>query len=134
VTHILLAPYLPLPESASIGGWTMLPILGAENSETVDGESDRIPPDLRRPVRRLVDAYRVRDELGLGPLVVPRGGQVGADFSREDMRRVGRALLAWVLGANPDLRSAEDGSLDGWSIATSENAVLYGHPITDGDS
>lgn len=134
MTNVLLAPYLPLSESRSIGDWDLLPILGVDNPETVEGESDRIPAGLRRPIRRLVDAYRVGDEPGLGALAAPAGGHVGAGFSGEDMRRLGHAILAGVLGANPELRTTEDGSLAGWSIATSENAVLYGHPITDGDS
>lgn len=134
VTNVLLAPYVAIPEPVSIGDWVLLPILGADSTETVGEESDQIPSELRRAVRRLVDAYRVRDEPGLGALVAPPGGHVGAAFSREDMRRLGHAILAGVLGANPELRTTEDGSLGGWSIATSENAVLYGHPITDGDS
>lgn len=134
MTDVLLAPYLAVPEPFSIGDWTLLPILGADSPETVEEESDRIPQELQRPARRLVDAYRVRDEPGVGALIAPPGGQIGADFSREDMRRLGRVILAGVLGANPELRTTEDGSLGGWSIATSENAVLFGHPITDGDS
>jgi hypothetical protein len=134
VTDVLLAPYVPLPEPVSIGDWDLLPILEADSPEMVAGEPDRVPADLRLPVRRLIDAYRVRDESGLGALVASAGGQIGGAFSRKDMSPLGHALLAGVLSANPELRATGDGSLDGWSIATSENAVLYGHPITDGNS
>jgi hypothetical protein len=134
VADVLIAPYLPLAEPGSVADWMLLPILGADQADTVENEAELIPNGLRRPVRRLVDAYRVRDDPGVGVLIAPPKGRIGAPFEREAMRPLSRALLAGAVSANPKLRETEDGSLGGWSIVTAENARLYGHPVTDGDS
>ena len=134
MTSVLLAPYLPLHKTATIGRWTLLPILAAGSPDAVAEESAWIPESLRSPVRRLIDAYRVDDGPGLGALVAPPDGQVGAAFPSEDIRRLGHAILAGVLGANPELRKTEDNTLSARSLATSENAILYRHSITGGDS
>ncbi len=86
MAEVLIAPYLPLTEQVQVSGWTLLPILSADDPKTVKGESELIPAELQRPVRRLVDAYRVRDEAGLGVLIAPRGEGIGAPVKREAMR------------------------------------------------
>jgi hypothetical protein len=134
MAQLLIAPYLPLREPASLGAWTLWPIQGTAQHETVESESELIPAALRRPVRRLVDAYRVRDEAGIGALVAPRDQEIGVEIDRRSMRPLSRALLAGAVSANPRIVTTEDGSFGGWSIVTAENALLYGHPLSDGDS
>ena len=52
------------------------------------------------------------------------------------MSRLGRALLAGVLCGNPSMAVPEEDQEPnaGWMMATAENAVLYGHPLTEGDT
>jgi hypothetical protein len=52
------------------------------------------------------------------------------------MRRLGYALLAGVVADNPPMAvSDEDQEPNaGWAAASAENPLLYGHPLSEGDS
>lgn len=123
---LLLAPYLPLSDSIAVGAWELV-------SFKQVAESDSVPRDLRRPVERLLEAY-ARDD-GMGAVVFPVGTKVGGEYETIAFRLLGHALLAGLVGANPPMtvESDDDGNA-GWSVATSENVVLYGHPLGDGSS
>ena len=72
----------------------------------------------------------------MGVVAVPEGAQVGSAFDRSAMRRLGHALLAGVVAGNPPM-AVPDGERDpnaGWAVGSAENALLYGHPLTEGDS
>ena len=101
-------------------------------------ESGVVPDDLMRPVARLVDAYRLPPGSGqpIGVVAVPNGGHVGAPFDRSAVRRLGHALLAGAVACNPPMAVPEDEEEPnaGWAVATSENALLYGHPFSGGNS
>jgi hypothetical protein len=123
VTDLLLTPYLPLSKEMTIREWRLVPFKEMREDETV-------PRALAKRVERLVAAYG-RDD-GMGALVHLIGQQVGAEFEMRDFMRLRAALLAGTVGGNPDMASAENGGLGGWSLTTSENALLVGHPIGDG--
>src|SRR4051812_33872902 len=73
VAELLVAPYLVSPGDITVGPWQLLPFGSI-------GDSDQVPDDLRRPVRRLVEAYQIDDSLDLGALAYPGTAHVGADF------------------------------------------------------
>lgn len=64
----------------------------------------------------------------MGAVVLPDDAEVGAAFEMPAFKRLGHALLAGLVGANPTIAIEGDESNIGWSVATSENARLYGHP------
>jgi hypothetical protein len=78
MAHLVLAPYLPLSERATVGSWTLIPFAEAR-------ASDVVPDDLRRTTCRLIDAYEVDDGLGVpGAIVEPSTG-VGTEVDRAAM-------------------------------------------------
>ena len=128
MAHLVFAPYLPLSERATVGSWTLIPFSAARTSDVV-------PDDLRRATCRLIDAYEVDDDIGtLGAVVEPSTG-VGSEVERGALGLLGKGLLAGILNGNPRLLDAEDESPNaGWAMATAENAIVFGHPLGDGDS
>ena len=72
----------------------------------------------------------------MGVVAVPEGGHVGSPFDRSAMRRLGYALLAGVVAGNPPMAvsEADQEPNAGWAVASAENALLYGHPLSEGDS
>jgi hypothetical protein len=130
VADLLIAPYLPLSTRTDVGSWTLVPFGSLE-------ESGVVPDDLKHPVERLVDEYRPTDNRGraMGVVAVPQAG-FGESFERAAMGMLGYALLAGVVTANqPLVRPEEDQDLNaGFAAATSENALLYGHPLVESHS
>jgi hypothetical protein len=131
VPDVLLAPYLPLSHQALVGPWQLVPF------KAID-ESDVVPDEYRRPVLRLIDAYRLPSGGGsvLGVVAYPHGAQVGAPFELSTMRTLGHALLAGAVASNPPMAVSEEEQDPnaGWAVATAENALLYGHPLVEDDS
>jgi hypothetical protein len=123
VSDLLLTPYLPLSKEMIIREWRLIPFNAL-------GEAQIVPRALARAVERLVAAYG-RDE-GMGAVVHQDGKQVGEEFAMRDFIRLRGALLAGTVGGNPEMAKTEDGGLGAWSLTTSENALLVGHPIGDG--
>lgn len=123
MTDLLLTPYLPLSKEMTIVEWRLVPF------KTMN-EAEIVPEALAKPVERLVAAYG-RDD-GIGAVVHLNGQQVGAEFEMRDFMRLRAALLAGTVGGNPEMASTEDGGLDAWSLTTSENALLVGHPLGHG--
>ncbi len=128
---ILLAPYLPVSQQVRVGTWDLVPFDGIDQARVV-------PDDLVRPVTRLVTAYRPESRQGqaMGVVAVPEGGHVGSPFDRSAMGRLGYALLAGVVAGNPPMAVSEEDQEPnaGWAVASAENALLYGHPLSEGDS
>lgn len=128
---MLLAPYLRLLERARVGPWQLVPFNGFDAGEVV-------LDDLRRPVERFVEAYRLPEGAGsgLGAIIFPSDGHAGSPFDRSEMPPLHRALLAGTVADNPAMAApeADQSSNAGHEVATSENAVLFGHPIGDGES
>jgi hypothetical protein len=123
MSTLLLTPYLPLSKQMGIREWRPIPFKLVHEAEIVPGA-------LAKPVERLVAAYG-RDD-GMGAVVCLDGEEVGAEFEMRDFMRLRAALLAGSVGGNPEMANSEDGGLDAWSLTTSENALLVGHPIGDG--
>ncbi len=123
MTDLLLTPYLPLSKEMTIREWRLVPFKAMREAEIV-------PEALAKPVERLVAAYG-RDD-GIGAVVHLDGQQVGAEFEMRNFMRLRAALLAGTVAGNPEMASTEDGGLDAWSLTTSENALLVGHPVGGG--
>jgi hypothetical protein len=123
VSDLLLTPYLPLSKEMTIREWRLIPFKAV-------GEAQIVPEALVKPVERLIAAYG-RDD-GMGAVVHQDGNLVGAEFAMRDFMRLRGALLAGTIGGNPEMAKTEDGGLGAWSLTTSENALLVGHPIGDG--
>lgn len=127
MADILIAPYLPLSERTSVCGWSLIPFGHA-------GELEIARRDVRTAVDQLVEVYAVDEPFGLGALIAPPNGELGAKFDRAVMPRLGHALLAGTVNGNPPMVTNDEASSGGQRMATSENAVLYGHPVTGGRS
>lgn len=132
MADVLIAPYLPVSQTARVGPWNLVPFACLE-------ASGLLPGALRGRVMRLVEAYRLPAGAGqrLGALAVPEGGRAGDPFERALISRLGHALLAGVVSGNPMMAAdhdAEENLNAGWGAATVENALLYGHPMVDSDS
>jgi hypothetical protein len=131
VPDLLLAPYLPLRSPASLGDWELIPF-------RVLFDAGQVPDELPAPVKRLIDAYTLphTSAAALGAVIIPSGTHVGAPFDRSLIGRLDRALLAGAIANNPRLTDPEEEADPnaGFAIATAENALLYGHPLGNGDS
>jgi hypothetical protein len=130
MSNILIAPYLPVSQSARVGSWELIPFRRLEASGFASDQ-------LMRPASRLIEAYRLQHAgPPLGVVAVPESGRVGSPFDRALMPRLGHALLAGVVAGNPTMAIAEDDEEPnaGWAVCTSENALLYGHPLIESDS
>lgn len=122
---VLIAPYLILPEDLDIGDWSYARIGGLESS-------DALPDHLKGAVMALVEAYRVDSAGGtIGAIVYPRGREIGSPFERSKMGRLRKAQLVGAISNNPRMAlSDEDQQANAGHMAmTTENAVLYGHPL-----
>jgi hypothetical protein len=126
---LALAPYLPLRQRVRVGRWELEPF------RTLD-ETPALPDDLRRPVKRLVEAYTLphSDADRLGAVLYPAGGSIGSEFERGTLEPLRRALLAGAIAMNPFMTADEDDPNAGHAVATAENAIVWGHPLGDGDS
>jgi hypothetical protein len=120
MSMLVIAPYLPLAEATAVGEWSLIPF-----RRLFDG--DVVPDRLRHPVQRFTEAFQDDDSLGAIAYQDPPG--LGGDFEMDDFRRLGYALRAGVLAANPPFLG-ESGASE-WSVATSENATLVGQPLDD---
>jgi hypothetical protein len=131
VSDALLAPYLPLSYEARVGTWQLVPFKALQESEAV-------PDELRRPISRLIEAYSLPKGGGsvLGAVAFPHDAYVGAPFELSTLRTLRHALLVGAVASNPLMAVSDDEQEPnaGWAVATAENALLYGHPIGQGDS
>jgi hypothetical protein len=127
--EIVLAPYLPLSDPAQVGPWELEPFKSL-------GEAQALPNSLRRPATRLVEAYTIPRGGGqvLGAVLYPGGASIGSEFDHAALQPLRRALLAGVIASNPFMAVDDDEPNAGHSVATAENAIIWGHPLGDGDS
>jgi hypothetical protein len=130
VADLLIAPYLPITSEARVGPWVLVPARAVL-------EGDTVPDEFRRVVRRLIEAYQVHDAMAaLGAVLVRDGHEATAPIDRSVVSTLRLALLAGVISGNPLMATSEDGRDPnaGHATATAENALLFGHPLVDGDS
>lgn len=128
---VVVAPYAPVSKLTKVGDWALLPFSRIDDAAN-------LPAELDTPVRRLVDAYAVSSGGGrvVGALAYPLGANIGDEIDRSKMEPLRRAVLAGAIANNPRM-ALEDEDQDpnaGYSGATAENALLWGHPVTDGNS
>lgn len=139
VPDLLLAPYVVVSAPVTVGPWELVPFREfQQDADESEGESrEWVSEAVRNPVMRLVEAYRLEPGIAaLGAVVVPKGGRAGDPFDRALMTRLGHALLAGSVADNPlmTLPEEEQSLYAGHEGATSENALLYGHPLGGGES
>lgn len=127
--HVLLAPYLPLDEPISIGGWTAIPTDDiACDSEDGKGITDH--------ARRLMEAYHrpfesPAEHAKYGAVFWKSGVERGIEFSESEFNRIQNALVVGILDLNPRLGGdRKDGNLTAHGFLTTDNARLYSHPYT----
>jgi hypothetical protein len=117
---LVIAPYLPLAEPVEVGDWRLISFRRLF-------EADVVPARLRHPVERFIEAFQ--EGSNLGAVAYQDDDGLGAEFEMSDFRRLGYALRAGVLVANPSFLGA--GGAAEWTVATSENATLVGQPLDD---
>jgi hypothetical protein len=122
---VLIAPYLILPNDLNIGAWSYVRVGEVESSGV-------LPEELRSAVVDLVEAYRVESASGpIGAIVYPREGRIGSPFHRSEMVRLRKAQLVGAISNNPRMAISDDDqeANAGHMAMTTENALLYGHPV-----
>lgn len=122
MAELLLAPCLSIPGPETIGRWRLEPI------RHLDGLGKLAPIPLRAPAERLIEAYSLGS---LGALVHLDGEQIGTGYEPLEMRRLGHAILAGALAANPAIAGNGVHANTGWAMQTVENAALVAHPIDE---
>jgi hypothetical protein len=130
MADVWLAPYLPLSSEVSVGPWRLIPFRRIASRHTRGRQ-------VFNEVRRLRTAYSLKKgaRASFGALVLPDGGRIGDELPRRAMRPLARALTAAVLDGNPSLLlNEEDEPNLGHVMASADNAVVYGHPLTGGPS
>ncbi|HEY7630909.1 MAG TPA: hypothetical protein VH817_09420 [Thermoleophilaceae bacterium] len=127
--NLLIAPYLPLKDRVTVGPWELVPLRDLD-------DADVVPNVLERPVARLIEAYRVASTGPLGAVIFPEGTGVGEPFERSGLSPLGQALRAGVVANNSVMTETDDETRlnAGHGMAAVENALLYGHPLGDGNS
>jgi hypothetical protein len=127
VVDVILMPYLPLGERATVGDWELIPRTALQPDDCLDARAEEL-------ARGLADVYVLpkHARTRVGAFVRPRAGLIG-DESR-DMQRfddLRRACVAAVLDPNPDPTLPEDQrdwNAGHWMLST-ENATVVGHGI-----
>jgi hypothetical protein len=101
VADVVFVPYLPITSGARVGGWQLTPF-----NEVPD--NDRLPEELRTPVTRLVDAYRVENTQRMGAIAYPIDGHIGSDIERAAIPSLRLALVAGVIADDPRMALSEE--------------------------
>jgi hypothetical protein len=121
VPEALLFPYLPITEPVHFGPWELIP--GASIPE-----SEAIAPWISSMLPQLMELYRSPDAdwNAVGCIAKLRTEPVGTPVDPALYRPLHRAVAAALLDGNPDGPSE---TREGWAVATSDNALMYGHRI-----
>lgn len=128
--QIVVLPYLPLREIATVGGWRLIPAQRCVVDAFVDD-------DARVKAQGLLRLYEAGTGARVaGALAAPPNGRVGDDVPIDQMRTLRRAIVVGLLEGNPTPPAlAEDAEAvdlnGGWKSATSDNAAIWGHPIDE---
>jgi hypothetical protein len=120
---VLLFPYLWLRKRRTVGPYELIP------KATVT-EDDFSAPWVKKGSEGLLKLYELDGSMGnrFGTIVRRSDGKIGDDFERSEMRPLRRALVAALLDGNPSHIGLGDDH-EGWSVSTSDHAVLYGHSL-----
>ncbi len=102
--------------------------MGADPRRRSFEDANAQEPWVAEAVRGLSELYKVRTtSTGHRVVVRPRDGRVGDAIDRAVMTPLRRAVTAAVLDGNPQVTAPE--RQEGHSVATSDNALLYGHRL-----
>jgi hypothetical protein len=127
VIWVLLFPYLPLREPASVDGWALTPVAKLdEQAQVVDGGAAAVSGLLR--------LYGIdRGAPAAGALARRSDGRVGDEFDATAIQPLSRAVTAAMLDMNPSPLTPEDEQTGnkGHAATTSDNGVAWGHRIGD---
>lgn len=118
--EVLLFPYLFASERLSAGGWQIIP--------RADLVADDVSADwVRESTLGLLDLYAFRSGSwdAVGCIARPPKGVVGDPLRVDEMRVLHRAVVAALLDPNPSLSKKDAGH----QVATSDNALVYGHRV-----
>lgn len=126
--EVLVFPYLPISDVVSIGGWRLVPGGAAANASPT--------AEVQRCVDGLLGMYGHDDKHPRGAVVTPPAGRIGDEIPRSEMPRLRRAVLVGALEGNPTPPALlspdeEPHPNGGWASITSDNVVLWGHPIDE---
>lgn len=118
--EVLLFPYLFASERLSAGGWKIIP-----RTDLV--AEDAVSDWVRESTLGLLDLYELRSGTwdAVGCIAGPPDGLVGDPIQIDGMRALQRAVVAALLDPNPSLSQKEAGH----QVATSDNALVYGHRV-----
>jgi hypothetical protein len=121
----LLFPYLWIRDRIEVGPYELI-------SRNVLADEDFATPQIKRDVEGLLTMYEMRGSMAnrFGTVVRRRDAMIGDRFEREEMRPLHRAVVAAVLDPIP-LAIGKKEETQGWSIPTSDNALIYLH-LLDG--
>ena len=127
VVDVILMPYLPLGERATVGDWELIPRTALQPDDCLDERTEEL-------ARGLAEVYVLpkHARTPVGAFVRPRAGLIGNES--QDVQRFNdlrRACVAAVLDPNPDPTLPEDQrdwNAGHWMLST-ENATVVGHGI-----
>ena len=123
---MMYAPYLPLRERATVNGWVVLPVEELDDAEYASELAKAGAPGL-------AELYALNGSHDAGAFIYRPGAGIGAEFNRDDVLTMHRALVVMALHGNPEPPRVDDTgrefSRGGDTALTSDNALVYGHPI-----
>ena len=128
--HIVVLPYLPLREAVAVGGWRLIPAQRPHEEAFVDD-------DTRIKAEGLLRLYGGDAPARLsGAFAAPPNGRIGDDPPVDQLTTLRRAIVVGLLEGNPTppALAVDEATVDpngGWRSATSDNAVLWVHPIDE---
>jgi hypothetical protein len=125
--HALLFPYLWIRDRIQVGPYELV-------SRNVFEDADFASPQIRADVEGLLTMYEMRASMAnrFGTVVRRLDGRIGEQFEQAEMTPLHQAVMAALLDPIPSPIGKKD-ETPGWSISTSDNALIYLHRL-DGSS
>ena len=126
--EIWFFPYLLVFRRRNVGPWRLVPKKSIR-------PRDAAGPGLLKAARGVGSLYETDPDplisTKFGAFVIRRSQTVGAVHDRGSMQALRRAVVAALLDGNPIEESPQPSGHGAW---TSDNAVLFGHPVTGSGS
>jgi len=120
---LFVFPYLAIRERLNVGPFEIIP-----RHALVD--DDFAAPWIREHAQGLLAMYGIRTSMAdrFGCIVRRTGQAIGDSLDPGEMRPLRRAVVGALLDGNPSNIGLEKDS-DGWSVTTSDNALIYLHRL-----
>jgi hypothetical protein len=120
--QVLLFPYLWIRDRITVGPYELI-------SRNVLTDADFISAQVNADVEGLLTMYEMRGSMAnrFGTVVRRHDGKIGDRFERSEMTPFHRAVVAALLDPIPLV--GKKNSTEGWSIPTSDNALVYLHQL-----